>query len=141
MNVFGASADGIQPFMGSHVSQNSLIAIVDDDDTVRHAIETFVSSAGYATAAFASAGEYLRSGRVADTACVICDVFMLGLTGLDLQRLLIADGHRMPIIFVSGSLDDGIRKRALADGAIRFLNKPLDSSDLLDCLRTAMQRA
>lgn len=127
--------------MGSHVSQNLLIAIIDDDESIRAAIETLIRSAGYETAAFASATDYLRSGRVAETACVICDVFMPGLTGLDLQRLLAADGHRTPMIFVSGALDERIRKRAIADGAIAFLNKPLDSGDLLDCVQAATQRS
>jgi FixJ family two-component response regulator len=93
---------------------------------------------GYAAETFASAEEYLQSNRVADTACLISDAQMPGMNGADLQDRLIADGHRMPIIFVTAFPDEGIRARALKAGACGFLTKPFSDESLMECLDRAL---
>ena len=94
-----------------------LISIVDDDGFVRESTKGLVRSMGYAAETFASAEEYLRSNRAADTACLISDVQMPGMNGADLQDRLIADGHHTPIIFVTAFPDEDIRARVLKAGA------------------------
>jgi FixJ family two-component response regulator len=119
---------------------SALISIIDDDRSVREAIQGLIRSLGYATAAFESAEEYLDSGRIRDTACIITDLQMPGLSGIDLQRRLIADGHRTPIIFVTAFPSDRLRKHALDAGAFGFLDKPFDEPSLIACIDRALQR-
>ena len=90
------------------------------------------------TAVFASAEEYLRSGLIRDTSCLISDMQMPGMNGLDLQQRLIADGNRVPIIFVSAECDHEIRARGLKAGAIGFLTKPFQQQSLIACLNAAL---
>src|SRR6201986_1802820 len=99
------------------------IAIVDDDDGVRRAIGKLLQSLGHLTYAFSSASEYLQSKHVSDTSCMITDVQMPGLSGVDLQNQLIEAGHRIPIIFITAHSDENLRRRAMKDGAIEFLAK------------------
>ncbi len=117
-----------------------LISIIDDDRSVREAIEGLIRSLGYPTIAFGSAEEYLDSGRIDDTACIITDLQMPGLSGIDLQRRLIADGHRTPVIIVTAFASDLVRKHALDAGAYGFLSKPFDESSLITCIDRALQR-
>src|ERR1700751_938637 len=105
-----------------------MISIVDDDDCVREAIGDLVQSLGHETATFESAEDFLESGRVADTSCLITDVQMPGLNGLELQSQLRADGHRTPVIFVTAFPEDKNRKRAMNGGAVGFLSKPFDEN-------------
>jgi FixJ family two-component response regulator len=107
-----------------------IIAIVDDDDAVREATAAFVRSLGYSASTFASAEEFLKSEQVGDTSCLITDVRMPGMSGIDLQFRLIADGHRIPIIFMTGHPDDSVRKRAMKAGAVGFLAEPVDTDRL-----------
>jgi FixJ family two-component response regulator len=116
----------------------AVISIVDDDYSVREATSCLVRSLGYAAAAFASAEEFLRSERVHDTSCLITDVQMPGLDGLELQRRLIQDGHRMPVIFITAFPEEKIRTRALEAGAYGFLKKPFDDQSLIGCLDRAL---
>ena len=116
-----------------------LISIIDDDRSVREAIQGLIRSLGYATAAFGSAEEYLDSGRIDDTACIITDLQMPGLSGIDLQHRLIADGHRTPIIIVTAFPSERLRERALDAGAFGFLSKPFDEPSLIACLDKALQ--
>ena len=102
----------------------SIIAIVDDDETVRLATEALVRSLGYNAFTFNSANEFLKSDQVSNTSCLITDLHMPGLSGLDLQERLIARGHRIPIIFITGYPDDTARIRAINAGAVGFLSKP-----------------
>ena len=97
-----------------------------------------IRSMGYAAETFASAEEYLRSNRAADTACLISDVQMPGMNGADLQDRLIADGHHTPIIFVTAFPDQGIRARVLKAGACGFLTKPFSDESLIECLGRAL---
>ncbi len=118
---------------------STLISIIDDDRSVREAIQGLIRSLGYATAAFGSAEEYLDSGRIRDTSCIITDLQMPGLSGIDLQSRLIADGHRTPIIFVTAFPSDRLRKHALDAGAYGFLDKPFDEPSLIACIDKALQ--
>ena len=116
-----------------------MIAIVDDERSVREATERLVRSLGY-TVTFASAEEFLKSEKVHDTSCLITDVHMPSLSGIDLRDHLMANGHRIPIIFITG---DPVRTRAHAmkDGVICFLSKPFRSDHLHSCIETALKAA
>jgi FixJ family two-component response regulator len=115
-----------------------MISIVDDDQSVRNAARTLLRSHGYATATFASAEEFLQSDRVQDTACLITDVQMPGMSGVDLQEHLIANGDKMPVIFVTAFPEEGVRRRALGAGAFGFLTKPFTEDSLIACLEKAL---
>jgi FixJ family two-component response regulator len=118
-----------------------LISIVDDDESIREATKGLVRSLGYFAATFASAEEFLNSGRINDTSCLITDVQMPGLSGVDLQRRLIAQGRTMPTIFVTAFPDERTRKRVLTAGAVGYLSKPYDEESLIACLDTALNGA
>ena len=119
----------------------TLIAIVDDDEPVREAMKTLVRSLGYNASTFGSADEFLNSEQVDDTSCLITDLHMPGLSGLDLQDRLIARGHRIPIIFITGFPDDTARARAMKAGALAFLTKPINQHHLVDHLEKALKAA
>jgi FixJ family two-component response regulator len=118
-----------------------VISIVDDDEAVREATESLVRSLGYMAATFASAEEYLSSGQVYDSSCLITDLRMPGMSGADLQEALIAEGNRTPVIFISASLDEQVRTRVLDAGAFGFLHKPFQEQSLIDCLSKALTSA
>ena len=118
-----------------------MISIVDDDESVREATDALVRSLGYAAATFASAEEFLDSDRVHAASCVIADVQMPGLSGIDLQHRLLAQGVQVPIIFVTAFPDERTRKRALDAGAIDFLSKPWSDEQLISCLDMALGHA
>jgi FixJ family two-component response regulator len=116
-----------------------MISIVDDDVSVREATNALVRSLGYSAATFASAEEFLDSDRVHATSCVIADVQMPGLSGIDLQDRLLAQGVQVPIIFVTAFPDERIRRRALDAGAVDFLSKPWSDEQLISCLDMALR--
>ena len=118
-----------------------MIAIVDDDAAVREGIRALVRSLGYSASTFGSAEEFLNSEQVDDTSCLITDVQMPGLRGIDLQDRLIAASHRIPIIFITGYPDENVRVRAMKAGAIGFLSKPINHHDLIDHLEKALKAA
>jgi len=115
-----------------------MISIIDDDVSMRKATRRLVKSLGLNADTFASAEEFLESDRVNDTACVITDVQMPGLSGAELQRLLIAQGVNTPIIFITAFPEESLRRRALDAGAVGFLSKPFDEGRLINCLKTAL---
>jgi len=115
-----------------------MISIVDDDLSVREATKGWVRSLGYVTAAFASAEEFLQSGKVNDTECVITDVQMPGLSGFELQSHLISQGNRTPIIFITAFPEERTRTRALEAGAIGFLTKPFNEGRLIEYIEAAL---
>jgi FixJ family two-component response regulator len=115
-----------------------VIAIVDDDVSVREATRRLVRSLGYSAVAFSSAEEFLQSGRVDDTSCLITDVEMPGMNGVELQDRLIADDSQTPVIFMTAFPTERLRARALEGGALGFLSKPYDEEHLLQCLRSAL---
>lgn len=116
-----------------------LISIIDDDSSVLEATNGLVRSLGYATATFASAEEYLESGDVPGTSCVITDLHMPGLSGTELQNRLIAEGRDIPVIIVTAYSDDATRAQALDAGAIAFLSKPFSEERLIECLDKALK--
>ena len=116
-----------------------MIAIVDDDDVVREAMKSLMRSLGYNVSTFGSAEEFLNSEQVDGTSFLITDLHMPGLSGLDLQDLLIARGHRFPIIFITGYPDEDVRARAIKSGAIAFLSKPFNADHLIGYLDKALK--
>ncbi len=118
-----------------------MICIVDDDEAVRLATQTLLRSAGYDSSTFASADEFLTSETLSVTQCLILDVRMPGTSGTDLQSRLIADGWRIPIIFISSYDDPPVRQRVMEAGAVDFLNKPYDADRLLATVEAVHARA
>ena len=117
-----------------------MISIIDDDVSVRVAISRLVRSLGYLAHAFASADDFLKSQHVNDTWCVIADVQMPGMTGIEMQELLKVQGRSLPIIFVTAFPEENTRARALREGAVCFLSKPFDGTVLVDCIGSALAR-
>jgi FixJ family two-component response regulator len=115
-----------------------MISIVDDDRAIREAARKLIKSLGYAAATFASAEEFLESGRLGETDCLITDVQMPGMSGVDLHNHLIARGARTPVIFVTAFPEDGLRARVLGAGAVGFLSKPFSEDSLIACLDKAL---
>ena len=122
------------------VSSNPVISVVDDDASVRVATDNLLSALGYMVHTFASAEEFLRSAHFNDTSCVIADVQMPTMSGVELQALLLARGQRVPFIFITAFPDESVRARVQKSGAICFLTKPFDRQSLIKCLDTALQR-
>ena len=118
-----------------------LIAIVDDEEPVRDATKRLVRSMGYHASTFASADEFLKSEQIQDTSCLITDVQMPGLSGIDLQDHLAARGHCIPIIFMTGYPSDSVRARAMKAGAVCFLNKPFREDHFIGCIERALKAA
>ena len=117
-----------------------VISIIDDDEFVRVATRRLVRSLGFVAHTFASAEDFLQSAHVGDSSCVITDVQMSGLSGVELQSRLLAQGHRTPIIFITAFPDESVEARAMKAGAICFLSKPFDGSTLIKCLDRALKR-
>jgi FixJ family two-component response regulator len=122
------------------LSRAAIIAIVDDDESVRAAMSSLVRSLGYQACEFASAEAFLASPRRQDTACLIADVQMPGMSGLELQDALLARDQCLPIIFITAFPADRIRQRAEAAGAMGFFSKPVDSQKIIHCLDAALTR-
>jgi FixJ family two-component response regulator len=116
-----------------------MIVIVDDDESVREATKYLVKSLGYPVLTFASAEEYLASDHVSATSCLISDLKMPGISGVELQKRLIADGHHIPIIFMTAFFEEEVRARALQAGAFGFLSKPFADQSLIKCLDKALK--
>ena len=115
-----------------------MLSIIDDDGSVRAATQCLLRSLGYVTRTFASAEEFLLSPYVSETSCVIADVHMPNMSGLELQSRLRAKGHRTPIIFITAFPEEKLRARALQGGAVCFLSKPFQGQVLIDCVATAL---
>jgi FixJ family two-component response regulator len=120
------------------VSNPPVISIVDDDASVRVGTENLLSSLGYTVHTFSSAEEFLRSAHFSDTSCVITDVQMPAMSGVELQAFLRAQGHPLPVIFITAFPNETIRARALKAGATCFLTKPFDRLTLIKCLETVL---
>ena len=121
------------------VGQNSkLIAIVDDDKSVQNALQDLVEAEGLSARCFGSAEEFLESGERHKAACLVADIRMPGMSGLELQARLNAEHCRIPIIFITAHGDAKMRIQAMCDGAVEFLTKPFDNKVLLDTVRAAV---
>jgi FixJ family two-component response regulator len=116
-----------------------ILVVIDDDDRVREAARCLIESLGHAVEAFASAEEYLRSGSIYKTACLITDVQLSGISGVDLHGRLVAEGHRTPIIFMTALPVEKLP--AVEDGVVGILRKPLDVELLIETLNRALKGA
>ena len=120
------------------MANTTIVSIVDDDDAVRTATQTFVRSLGYKTAAFASAEEFLKAPERETASCLIADIQMPGMSGLDLQRKLAHQRPGLPIIFVTAFPEERIRQQAIAAGAACLLGKPYDGDVLVEYIEKAL---
>jgi FixJ family two-component response regulator len=119
----------------------TLISIVDDDQHFRESMQQLVALLGYAVEAFPSAADFLASRFLPETACLVTDVHMPGMTGIELHGRLIKLGYAIPTILVTAYPDDVVRDQALKEGVTCYLSKPVDDRDLERCLRSALKRA
>ena len=120
------------------LSDVPIISIIDDDDSMRCAIKSLVTSLGLRVHTFRSAEEFLQSPRVDDTSCLITDLQMPGLSGIELQSLLVAQARHMPIILVTAFPEERMRNRAIEAGALGFLSKPFESQMLIKLIEKAI---
>jgi FixJ family two-component response regulator len=120
------------------VPHTPVIAIVDDDESFLQATISFVRSLGYLAAAFPSADAFLNSNAVENTDCLITDLQMPGMSGIELQNYLLAQGNRVPVIFVTAFPETEARGDALRAGAVGFLGKPFGDENLISCLNKAL---
>jgi len=128
----------VQRMAKGSMMKKKLVVVVDDDRFFRESMGRFMRSLGYAVEVFSSATDFLASPRLSETACLIADVHMPAMTGLELYRRLIQAGHSIPTIIVTAYPNDVDRVRALSDGVISYLSKPVDEQHLMRCLRTAV---
>ena len=119
--------------------KTKLVAIIDDDDLMRSALQGMLKSVGLPSQAFASAEDFLKSGQQQQTACLITDIRMPGMSGLELQAKLNAEHCRIPTIFITAHGDTKMRMQALRAGAVEFLAKPFDDEALLGSVRAALE--
>jgi FixJ family two-component response regulator len=119
--------------------KTKLVAIVDDDDSMRSALQGLLESAELPAQSFASAEEFLKSGQQNQVACLIADIRMPGMSGLELQAQLNAERRRIPIIFITAHGDEKMRMQALRAGAVEFMAKPFNDEDLLGSVRAALE--
>ena len=124
--------------MATHRNTN-LVAIVDDDDLVRSALQGLMKSVGLPAQTFASSEEFLKSGQQHHAGCLIADIRMPGISGLELQAKLNADHCRIPTIFITAHGDTGMRMQALRAGAVDFMAKPFDDGVLIESVRAALE--
>ena len=122
------------------LSKTPIISIVDDDESLRVAAGDLVASLGFVALTFASAEAFLQSGDVARTSCLVTDIQLPGMSGLDLQDRLRAEGHRVPIIFITAFPEPKLKRRAEAAGAAAFLVKPFDGRELIARIEEALSR-
>ena len=120
---------------------NALIAIVDDDESVREAVEGLIETLGFRVKAFSSAMDFLASAAVAETSCMIADFHMPEMSGLELYQRLAAQGRDIPTILITAYPNEDVRERALADGVVSYLIKPLDDAALIECIWSALKGA
>jgi FixJ family two-component response regulator len=120
-------------------AKTKLVAIVDDDDLMRGALQGLLKAVGLSARAFASAGEFLKSGQQYQTACLIADIRMPGMSGLELQTKLNTEHCRIPTIFITAHGDTKMRMQALRSGAVEFMAKPFDDEALPESVRAALE--
>lgn len=119
---------------------SNLVAIVDDDDSMRNALAGLLKAVGMPARTFASAEEFLKSGLQHKAACLIADIRLQGMSGLELQTKLSDEHCRIAIVFITAHGNAEMRTQALRAGALEFLSKPFDNKTLLDCIRVALER-
>jgi FixJ family two-component response regulator len=124
---------------GRSAGERPLLSVVDDDESVRESLPDLLREFGFEARAFSSGREFLSSDYVDATKCLILDVAMPGMTGLDLQQELKRRGQEIPVIFITGQKDESIREQALKQGAIKFLYKPFSDTAVLDAIHAALR--
>ena len=120
------------------IAERSLVSVVDDDESVREALWGLVRSVGFAVSTFASAEEFVNSNQLGNADCLILDVCMPGMSGIELQRQLVAGHSAVPVIFITAHEDEGLRAQALRGGAEAFLIKPFSEEALLNAIHSAL---
>jgi FixJ family two-component response regulator len=120
-------------------TERPLLSVVDDDESVRESLPDLLREFGFAARAFSSAQEFLSSDCVEETRCLILDIAMPGMTGLDLQQELRRRGQEIPVIFITAQRDEAIREQALKQGAVNLIYKPFSDMALLEAVNTALQ--
>jgi len=121
------------------MAKPTLISVVEDDQPFRESMRKLMTALGYTVEAFPSAADFLASPLLTATACLVSDVHMPGMTGIELHRHLVAMGHRIPTILVTAYPDEIARKRAFKDGVVCYVSKPVDDEHLERCLRSALE--
>jgi FixJ family two-component response regulator len=121
------------------MAKKSLVTVVEDDPFFRDSMRRLLKSLGYGVEVFPSAADFFTSPRAAETACLIADVQMPAMTGIELHRHLIASGCSIPTILITAYFEDAVRSRALNDGVVCYLPKPVDEKQLIWCLRAALR--
>ena len=119
--------------------KKKMVAVVEDDESYRVAVQRLLKSAGFSVQSFATAEDFLRSGRQHETGCLITDIRMPGMSGLDLQAKLNADHCLIPTIFITAHGDEDMRLQAMRGGAVKFMVKPFDGEILLESVRAAFE--
>lgn len=130
----------MKPHSEKHATEYQLLCVVDDDEMLRESLPDLLRECGFAARAFSSGPEFLSSDYVDETGCLILDVAMPGMSGLDLQKELKRRGQAIPIIFITAQRDDDVRKQALKQGALKVLYKPFSDGDLLAAVDAALER-
>jgi FixJ family two-component response regulator len=120
-------------------NERPLLSVVDDDESIRDSLPDLIKEFGFAARAFSSAQEFLSSGSVDETGCLILDIAMPGMSGPELHQELKRLGEKVPVIFITGQKDETIRARVLKQGAVGFLLKPFSDAALLAAIKTALQ--
>ncbi len=115
-----------------------MVAVIDDDEAFRTALQRLLKAAGFPVRSFASAEDFLKSGQQHETGCLVTDIRMPGMSGLDLQAKLSAEHCPIPTIFITAHGDEKMRLQAMRGGAVKFLGKPFDSAMLLESVRAAI---
>ena len=123
-----------------HVPELPIVCIIDDDASVRVAVERIARSMDLAAYTFESCRNFLDSAQLVNTSCIIADVQMPGMSGLELQRTLKTGGMNIPLIFITAYPDDELRRQALDEGAVCFLNKPFQGTAIIECIERALKR-
>lgn len=124
--------------MGSHTLESPIVAVIDDDESVREALRSLLHSLEFTVEIFESAEVFLDSPCATRAGCLIVDVRLQGMSGLDLQRAMLASGRTRPIIFITAYDEDSARRRAIAAGALSFLSKPFTEQALISAIRAAL---
>jgi FixJ family two-component response regulator len=119
----------------------SLVVVIDDDESVRESLPDLLREFGYAVKTFASVEEFLEAGDLIQTRCLILDIAMPGMSGLDLRRELQRRGQKIPVVFITAHADETIRPRLLEQGAVDCLFKPFSDTALLAAIRSALRAA
>ena len=130
----------MESHQGKSATERPLLSVVDDDEMLRESLPDLLREFGFAARAFSSGQEFLSSDYVNETSCLILDVAMPGMSGLDLQEELKRRGQAIPVIFITGQKDEEIRKQAFRQGAVKFLYKPFSDNALLDAVNAALSR-